>query len=413
MECNRQPREDEATSWLWVGLWVLFIYVTISLARGIQEFIRDQGGKIIFLLATYAALVLAGLGIVWFVRTGRLVLSAGRTLVLVLIAGIFALYTWTLRSNPEEAIHFIQYGVLGVLIFRALHHRLRDPSIYFAAAMLGIFFGVIDEMIQWIVPRRVFAYRDIGINILAVVLIQAAIAFGIRPATVRGQIKATGMRYGFAAAAVVMLLLMFCVSNTDGFKAWYTTFIPEANVIAEVTAEYGFKIDDPDIGIIYSRLRPEELMKQDRARSKEVAEILDQYRSERYYGRFHATYLGYDDPFLVEARVHLFRRDRYASLAVKNSDDRILMREFANIAYSENKIVKKYFGETVRHSSFAWSTEMEQMIHHFCVDAPIYHSPVSNSLITRVTKPELSGFFAVMFILMIAGERWAARRLPS
>jgi VanZ like family len=413
MEFNRQPRGDEATSWLWVGLWVLFIYVTISLARDIQEFIRDQGGKIIFLVATYAALVLACLGIAWFVRTGRLVLSAGRTFVLVLIAGIFAAYTWTLRSNPEEAIHFVQYGVLSGLLFRALHHRLRDPSIYFAATMLGIGFGVIDELIQWIVPRRVFAFRDIGINVLAVVLIQAAIAFGIRPATVNGRVKATGMRYGFAAAAVVMLLLLFCVSNTDGFKAWYTKFIPAADVITEVTAEYGFKIDDPSIGIIYSRMRPEEIIRQDKVRSKEVAEILNRFRADRSYGKFHATYQSHEDPFLVEARVHLFRRDRYAEMAIKNAEDRKLMREYANIAYSENNIVKKYFGETVRRSDFAWPADMEQKISLFCADAPLYRSPVSNSLITRVTRPVLTGFFAVMFLVMIAGERWAARRLPS
>ena len=38
-------------------------------------------------------------------------------------------------SNPEEAVHFIQYGALGVLLFRAFSHRMRDPMIYLAAAL--------------------------------------------------------------------------------------------------------------------------------------------------------------------------------------------------------------------------------------------------------------------------------------
>ena len=89
--------------------------------------------------------------------------SAG--LWLLSVAAVSLGYTLELgEKSPEEALHFIQYGVLGVLVYRALAHRRHDTSIYIAAALICGILGIIDEVIQWLTPRRYWSLRDIWIN---------------------------------------------------------------------------------------------------------------------------------------------------------------------------------------------------------------------------------------------------------
>ena len=69
------------------------------------------------------------------------------------IATVFIVYTIQLRGNPEEAVHFVQYGVLGILVYRALTHRITDYGIYFVALLLTITVGILDEALQWLTPE--------------------------------------------------------------------------------------------------------------------------------------------------------------------------------------------------------------------------------------------------------------------
>ena len=101
---------------------------------------------------------------------------------LVLVAAVFFWYTPKLKElSPVEAIHFIQYGLLGGLVYRALTHRMRDISIYFAAAVICRIIGVIDEIIQWLKPGRLWVQMDIWINFFSAACIQDAIALDLRP----------------------------------------------------------------------------------------------------------------------------------------------------------------------------------------------------------------------------------------
>jgi len=393
--------EDEATSWLWAGCWLLFIYMTIPLARTIQEYVRDHGGKTLLLVVTFGAFAVAALLLIRSVWRGQLRCQPSGMIVLGMVFGLFCTMTWNLRLNPEESLHFVQYGVLGILLFRALRHRLSDPSVYLVAALLGILLGLCDELIQWIVPRRFFDYRDVGINAMAGLLVQVAIAFGIRPAGVVRPWTRRGLCWASGLVSLIAALLLFCVTNHDGFKAWYTTLMPAAEQIDEVTATYGFRIEDPDIGSFYSRLRPDELLEQDRTRAAEVAAILDQYKAERHYPRFLHHYPAYVDPFLVEARVHLFRRDRHASLAIKAAGDPDAIVEHVMIAFRENQILRTYFPETLVASSYAWEPHLEEMVQAMVgPNPPPYDSPVSRYVITRFTRPQL---ITICSLVLLAG----------
>ena len=100
---------------------------------------------------------------------------------------IFIGYTIRLSANPEEAVHFLEYGVLGLLIYRALTHRVKDVSIYFMALMIGAMVGMMDEAIQWVTPKRFWGLNDIWLNFFAVGLTQVAFAKGLRPSIISGR----------------------------------------------------------------------------------------------------------------------------------------------------------------------------------------------------------------------------------
>jgi VanZ family protein len=76
-----------------------------------------------------------------------------------------------LAPMPEEKLHFLQYGLLGGLLFRACSARaLRLGGSALGAAVLAIVLaglaGWCDEGIQAILPNRHYDIRDILWNLL-------------------------------------------------------------------------------------------------------------------------------------------------------------------------------------------------------------------------------------------------------
>ncbi len=72
----------------------------------------------------------------------------------------------------EEQVHFIEYGILSTLIYVALSHNIHNISIYFLCAFFVFVFGAGDDVIQWILPNRIFDIRDIVITGIAGILVQ-------------------------------------------------------------------------------------------------------------------------------------------------------------------------------------------------------------------------------------------------
>ena len=79
----------------------------------------------------------------------------------------------------EERTHLIEYGIVALLIHAALNERaMRSPHVpapaVLAVAIAGSV-GVIDELIQALLPNRVFDLRDILFNVVAAVMAVGAI----------------------------------------------------------------------------------------------------------------------------------------------------------------------------------------------------------------------------------------------
>jgi hypothetical protein len=146
------PKEPEWLSWTYVVLGSLIIFCTVSVARRIQLFVANQLGSEFFLYTVGATLLVLCYSAISSIKRRGLPPSA--YLWLIGVGASFIAYAYNLRRNPEEAIHLVQYGLLSVLVYRALIHRIQDHSVYIAATLVVGMIGMIDEWIQWIVPSR-------------------------------------------------------------------------------------------------------------------------------------------------------------------------------------------------------------------------------------------------------------------
>lgn len=59
-----------------------------------------------------------------------------------------------LSELNDKLAHGVEYGILGVLIYRALHNTTRNIGNIYVAIICTVAFGMSDEMHQWFVPGR-------------------------------------------------------------------------------------------------------------------------------------------------------------------------------------------------------------------------------------------------------------------
>ena len=110
------PPESERKSWLIVVAWSGVILATIPFAVTIQTSVDRRFGPTAFLVLVLVA------GALGTLAAGRALAGRGAParavgyLWIAAVASVFGVATWSMRGNPEEAVHFVEYGVLGVLL---------------------------------------------------------------------------------------------------------------------------------------------------------------------------------------------------------------------------------------------------------------------------------------------------------
>ena len=164
--------------WLAALVWVVLIYATLYFARAPVEFLRAHNLLRLAVAAAFAVAAAPLLGLVW--RRG---VGPREGIVLALSAVVFAALL-PLASRPEEKLHFLEYGLLGGMLFRACRLRLSrlgrsDPGADGGAAVLALLLaglaGVVDESIQALLPNRYYDVRDIAFNVVASALVVLAL----------------------------------------------------------------------------------------------------------------------------------------------------------------------------------------------------------------------------------------------
>ena len=144
---------------------------------------------------------------------------AKRYATILAALGIAATYSWlsanwfTANPNPEsvavERFHFLEYGVITFLFYRAWR-PLRDLSVVILPALAGLIVGTAEEWLQWFIPNRVGEIADIFLNLVAIgcgLLFSSAVLppDGFRSALESGSVS----RVSRMAAATVLALAIF------------------------------------------------------------------------------------------------------------------------------------------------------------------------------------------------------------
>jgi hypothetical protein len=387
-------------SWLYVAIWSLVIFATIPVARVLQKFVSQRWGRETFTYVVLVGILMALGSSIFYLRRLRAA-SRSSYFWLFATAAVFVGYTIYLRKAPEEAIHFLQYGLLGILSYRALAHRFHDVSIYFAAAIICGIIGMLDEIIQWLTLARYWGLHDVWMNFVAGSLVQIGIAKGLTPSIIRGLPSRRNLQVLCRLGMAAVVLLGFSLLNTPELIGWYADRIPYLGFLKtneSVMAEYGYLYIDPDIGRFRSRFSPSELRQSDRTRAEEAAEILDRYQNKDEYKEFLKIYTPVSDPFVHEARVHLFSRDHYFRLPKDYKGNQEGYSTYLTIAFRENQIMETYFRDTLYNSAYVWSAEKLALAKKYLVHDIEYESRVSRKLITRVSKGQLGSFLILLII---------------
>ena len=409
--------ENEKTSWFYVSVWSLFIFITVPLARGIQAYVSEHWGRDMFMHGVIICVSIMLCIAILKLRLKRRIATAKHYLWLLGISGVFIVYTIQLRKNPEEAMHFVQYGLLAILVYRALTHRIADNGIYIVAALITAAIGISDEAIQWLTPKRVWGLKDIWLDTMAAALALLALAKGPEPAIISGPPTRATARIICRTALGVVLLLGASLLNTPKNISWYVSKLPALDFIvanSSVMAEYGYRYHDEETGVFRSRLAPDELKQTDMSRGTAAAANLDLLPGLADYSEFLRRYTPFNDPFLHETRVHLNRRDYYLQSAAKYKDRDINeFRRRMTIAHYENRIMEKYFPETLSKSGFLLPAGTVSYMRESALKDIRYESPVSRALLTRVNEQQVLWASLILAIFILAVERRLSRGLPA
>ncbi len=391
-------------SWLWVALCAIAIFLSVPFARIFQKFIVEKWGR-----EPFGYTVLISIGIVFFLALYLLIFklkirSASNYIWLFAIGCAYVYFTLGLWAQPEEAIHFLEYGILGFFIFSAFKLKIKDKTIYFTAFLLGCLIGIFDEILQWIVRERYWDFRDVGLNALSSGLFQAAIWFGIKPKEISRKIQPRSLRTVSIYLAANILLLGLCFSNTPKRVQNYTNALPFLSFLQqeEVMNQFNLKHKDPEIGTFYSRLTIEDLLSIDQINAHEYGQVLHDWK-DKSYSEYLRAHPGIGMPMLYEIRVHIFRRDKRYERALQ-TEDKKQKRQNLFIAFKENEILEKYFGHTLKESPYAWSKEFAAQVEAQIDKEISYKSPVSASFFSPKSEKQLWIIILIFLILLFAAN---------
>ena len=158
----------ERKLWLWALAVVLAIYATLGATPYVAASLRERD----LLAGLWGLGLLAVVIVIGVVAVSR----RPRAIEVALGTGVIAVYGMVLARfrSSEERSHLFEYGVVALLVYEALSERRRNGGHVSAPALLAIaiaaLVGTADELIQAVLPNRVFDTIDITFNSLAALM---------------------------------------------------------------------------------------------------------------------------------------------------------------------------------------------------------------------------------------------------
>jgi hypothetical protein len=277
-------RPNDLSSWIVPICLVTIIYGILPFGPKVIRYFYAVVGKVCFGWTVFSMAVAGAIcGLFYFGRLSKSA-SVGYLARMTIVIGIL-LYMVTRTNNPVERLHFIEYGLLGITIERALRHRVRGVGRPFVALLIVFFIGLGDETIQWKLSNRHGEILDAFLNGWGGILGVALLPWPQE-------------RISFTSCRLLFSLTMAAIISSTLFTLG--------------TRDFGFMIKDKESRFRFrSRLPRETLLEFDLRNSEKLGNILKE-EIALPYDRFLKKYSPANYPFLHEMRVHIFRRDRYA-----------------------------------------------------------------------------------------------------
>ena len=126
----------------------------------------------------------AGISVILAVFLYVIFVKKERSPVKYLLLLVFSLILFILNNLaifPAEKIHLLEYVILGVLLYNALKVDLDkyDTRLYLWGCFICFVAGVIDEVIQLVLPGRFFDWKDVVLNVVSGITAFMVIRFNI------------------------------------------------------------------------------------------------------------------------------------------------------------------------------------------------------------------------------------------
>lgn len=143
----------------------VIIYSTLSVMRDILLFVYSHigRGRFSFGVDVFLIVVMAVLTLYFFIH--KKIHHNFFDLIIMIVVFSATGLTIQFMEIPEERAHFLEYGLLGGLIFSAWSENLSGNLLYLASIFLVSLLGGIDEIIQYYLPARVGEVRDWVLNV--------------------------------------------------------------------------------------------------------------------------------------------------------------------------------------------------------------------------------------------------------
>ncbi len=150
--------------WRWVILYIILIFTTLPLLPKLWNGLTGLYGRAPGLILT-AFLAAAGLALFLYAVRAK---GERRPWVLGGLLALLLLYGWEVSRLPfpVERVHFLEYGLLSFLVFRAFQASGKEGvgGWWLKALAFTLLVGAVDEVIQYILPNRVGAWEDVLLN---------------------------------------------------------------------------------------------------------------------------------------------------------------------------------------------------------------------------------------------------------
>jgi hypothetical protein len=290
------------------SLIVLVAAPAIGQIRGALQAAAPDHYRLI-LIAVVGAAISVGLGWAFVAIRDRRLVRYGLIAAAVCAGATYSLVMATGNANVDavERLHFVEYGFLTLLFYRAWSTR-RNLAAVLLPLMAVLIVGTLDEGIQWFVPVRVGEWRDVLLNGVAI---------------------ACGLLFGIGADPPSRPWAR--LDSDRRVVTWMTVATLGTFGVFFYTVHVGHEIRDPEIGVFRSRYTAAQLL------------ALQAERSERWRSMPPATLRRYsrEDQYLAEALWHVQRRNE------ADAEGGIWAQ------WKENLILEKYFAPVLDSPTYA------------------------------------------------------------